>query len=60
MKRIYDGSQFCENCDHCPVADFDLATKTVEIYDPAKPENGRLKMSVEEWNTLTANAKPVK
>jgi hypothetical protein len=56
MKKIYDGSQFCGNSDCCPVAELDHENQTVTLHDPAKPENGRFRMTVEEYNTLLKNA----
>lgn len=58
-QRIYDGSNFCHTDNCCPVVDHHAQDNTVTIHDPAKPENGSFKMTVEEYNTLLKNATPV-
>ena len=62
IKRIYDGKLFCGNngcgCG-CPVVEHLEAEGMIEIHDPAKPENGRTKMTVAEYNALIKNAKPI-
>jgi hypothetical protein len=57
--RIYNGVDFCHDKDCCPVVDFDKQSNKVMIHDPAKPENGRFSMTIEEFNTLLENAQPV-
>ena len=57
--RVYEGSQWCAGCDHCPVVDYAPEEGQVVIHDPAKPEKGRMVMSVEEYNALIAHAKPI-
>jgi hypothetical protein len=57
--RVYDGSLWCAGCDHCPVVDFEQKKGSVTIHDPAKPEKGRVTISVEEYNALIAHAKPI-
>ena len=64
MKRtiIYDGAMYCgeDGCScGCPVAEHLPDEGVVEIHDPKKPENGRTRMTVTEYNTLIKNAKPV-
>lgn len=60
--RIYDGAFFCGkvgcSCD-CPVIELNAETNMVEIYDPAKPENGKTQMTIEEYNALIENAKKI-
>lgn len=61
-QRIYDGALHCgtKGCDcGCPVVEHDKARGVVSIHDPAKPENGRMQMTVAEWNALIENAKPI-
>ena len=58
-KNIYDGKTYCGNngCScGCPVVNHLPEEGMVEIYDPAKPENGKVKMTVVEFNTLISNA----
>lgn len=58
--RIYDGAFFCDPCcDKCPVVELNRETNMVEIYDPAKPENGKTQMTIEEYNALIENAKKI-
>lgn len=60
--RIYDGAFFCGKggCDcGCPVIELNKETNMVEIYDPAKPENGKTQMTIEEYNALIENAKKI-
>lgn len=62
--RIYNGVNFCpDSCGcgspNCPVVDFLPTENSVEISDPAKPENGKFKMTVEEYNILLQNAKKI-
>lgn len=57
--RIYDGALWCDKCDKCPVVDYNVADQSVLIFDPHKPENGKMKMSVDEYNALIKNAKPI-
>lgn len=57
--RVYDGALWCRKCEHCPVVDHVPAEGKVVIHDPHKPENGRLTMTVEEFNALIANARPI-
>ena len=62
IKKIYDGKLFCGNngCScGCPVVEHLEEEGMVEIHDPAKPENGKTKMTVAEYNTLIKNAKPI-
>lgn len=60
MKRIYNGANFCPDCDDCPVIDLTSNGKMVIISDPAKPKNGKFKMTVDEYNILLSNAKKIK
>jgi hypothetical protein len=39
--------------------DYNVADQSVLIFDPHKPENGKMKMSVDEYNALIKNAKPI-
>lgn len=56
--RLYDGRRMCDPCcDNCPVVDLDEANGTVLIHDPVKPENGRMTMSLPEWEALIKNAR---
>jgi hypothetical protein len=57
--RLYDGSSFCDKCDKCPVVDLLPEEGNVVIHDPHKPENGKFKMTVREFNTLLGNARPI-
>jgi hypothetical protein len=57
--RIYNGAAFCPSCSSCPVVEYSPDKKVVIISDPAKPKSGRFTMSVEEYNTLVKNAKPI-
>ena len=57
--RIYDGAAFCSECQNCPVVDHNRTDGSVALSDPTKPERGSFMMTVEEYNTLLANAKPV-
>lgn len=57
--RIYDGSLVCSKCDKCPVVDLLHEEGRVVIHDPHKPENGRMTMTVLEYNNLIANAKAI-
>lgn len=58
-RRIYDGALLCHTSNCCPVADYDEATQSVSIHDPAKPENGTFVMTKEEWNTLVENGQKI-
>ncbi len=57
--RVYDGALACDKCDKCPVVDHIPAEGNVVIHDPHKPENGKMKMSVSEFNALLKNARPI-
>jgi len=59
VERVYDGALFCPKCDKCPVVDHIPAEGNVVIHDPHKPENGRMKMTVAEFNALVSNARPI-
>lgn len=56
MKRIYECAPCCNNC---PVVDHDTERGIVAIHDPAKPEKGRVELTVEEYNALITGAKPI-
>lgn len=58
--RIYNGANFCPDCSDCPVIDHLTKKGMVEISDPAKPKNGKFKMTVSEYNILLKNAKKIK
>lgn len=60
MKRIYDGGLRCDDCDKCPVADFDEKAGTVTLHDPAMPEKGSFLLSKAEWNALLLNGSKIK
>jgi len=60
MKRIYDASMKCSDCDKCPVADLDEATGIVTLHDPSVPEKGTFLLTVAEYNALLANGKEIK
>ncbi len=57
--RIYNGANFCPDCDECPVIDHLPQKGMVQISDPAKPENGKFTMTVKEYNILLKNAKKI-
>ena len=57
--RIYNGANFCPDCDECPVVDYLPAQGLVEVSDPAKPGNGKFTMTVSEYNILLKNAKEI-
>ena len=59
VTRVYDGALWCDKCDKCPVVDYDAAEGAVVIHDPHKPESGRMKMTVAEFNALIGNARPI-
>jgi hypothetical protein len=59
-KRIYNGADFCEHCDACPVVDHDPKTHTVVLHDPKKPERGSFTMTVKEYNDLLRHGKPLR
>lgn len=60
MKILYNGANFCGDCGcGCPVIYLDEKNKMIVINDPAKPENGEYKMTVDEYNTLLKNARPL-
>jgi hypothetical protein len=54
--QIYDGKNFCPECDQCPIVEHLPEEGMVIIKDPAKPENGEFKMTVKEYNLLINNA----
>lgn len=55
---VYNGANFCSSgC--CPVVRYDRKAGEVTISDPAKRQNGSFRMTVEEYNTLLKNAKPI-
>lgn len=56
--KIYDGAMFCDD-GHCPIVEHSQKSGLIKISDPAKPQNGQFTMTVEEFNTLLANAKKV-
>jgi len=49
---------FCDD-GHCPIVEHSTDSGLIKISDPAKPHNGQFTMTVEEFNTLIANAKKV-
>jgi hypothetical protein len=55
-ERIYDGSLFCSDNSCCPVVEIERTKGLVRIHDPARPENGSVVMTVEEYRTLRDNA----
>ena len=57
---IYNGAEMCCKKDCCPIITHDKKAGTITIKDPAKPENGSFSMSVEEYNLIVRNAKPIK
>lgn len=57
--RVYDGALWCSKCNECPVVDHVPGEGAVVIHDPAKPENGRMRMTVAEFNAMIAHAKPI-
>lgn len=57
--RVYDGSLWCDKCDKCPVVELTADGRSVVIHDPDKPENGAFTMTVEQYNALISNARPV-
>lgn len=57
--RVYDGAEACDKCEKCPVVDFLPSEGAVVLHDPHKPASGSFKMSVEEYNTLLAKARPI-
>lgn len=59
MERVYNGAAFCANCANCPVVDYHSEKGVVVVHDPAKPEQGAFTMTVEEYNALLKNAKPI-
>lgn len=59
VERVYDGALFCPKCDKCPVVDHIPSEGAVVIHDPHKPESGRMKMTVAEFNALIGNARPI-
>ena len=60
LVRIYDGVNLCGGSSCCPVVDYDKYGNQVIISDPAKPEKGAFKMSIEEYNAFIKNAKLIK
>lgn len=57
--RIYDGSQYCDKCDKCPVVDHLPKAGKVVIHDPHKPRSGKFTMTIAEYNALIAHARPI-
>jgi hypothetical protein len=59
--RVYDGALMCGTAGcgcGCPVVDR-ADDGNLVIWDPAKPENGKFILTVEEFNLLLQNAKPI-
>ena len=60
MKRIYDASLRCDDCEKCPVADLDETTGNITLHDPAAPEKGAFVLTKAEWNALLTDGKEIK
>jgi hypothetical protein len=58
--RVYNGANFCPDCDECPVVDHLLEKGMVQISDPTKPKSGKFTMTVHEYNLLIKNANKIK
>ncbi len=46
----------CQDCQDCPVVDFDHAKDVVTVHDPKAPARGKFTMSKAEWDRLLASA----
>ncbi len=49
---LYDGSLMCHTANCCPVVTVDKDSGVVEIHDPHKPEDGKFRTSIENWNKM--------
>jgi|GEM_PF-1487599 len=58
MRTLYNGADDCHTNNCCPIIE-QQSDGMVLVYDPAKPENGRFSMTIEELRAMLDQAEKI-